>query len=519
MTNWAVAILNDPVTYPMFSTTTQNVWSARRARPRRVASPGFSEQRNPPRRDALRARLTQFPAPAKPRLLVVDDDGASRRLVAAIFGAEGFDVLMAAEGRDGRSERIDDADLRACSGDLNMPEMDGLAVLEAMTARAPHVPVVMLTASHENSIRRSRDATRCVRLFDEAKADRSGQGSHAWRGVRSRYARASQRSRRAEAISSPTRRIARGSNGTERKPVCNQIVEQVPMVAASRFTVLVLGETGTGEELIAQAIHDKSERRDGPFVALDCGAIPEQLLESELFGHERGAFTGADRKKQGRFRLAEGGTLFLDEIGNLYRRRFKRSFFACSSRSRSCPSARIARRRSTCGSCLRPTTIFKRAWPAACFAPIFIFVSRSTRSRFHRFASAPRTSHTSRGASRKTRASSCVRPVRGIRSTTRSSFLEKQAWPGNVRELRNVVRQAVLTTKDVVIRKEVFHGRLLGRASRALCRRRSRAMSVEKIRAARSRTSRRVPRAMQSAPRFAKPFAPRTATRAKPRAC
>jgi DNA-binding NtrC family response regulator len=100
-------------------------------------------------------------------------------------------------------------------------------------------------------------------------------------------------------------------------PQVKQIIEQVRIVAASTFTVLVTGETGTGKELVAREIHQQSERRRKPFVALDCGAIPELLLESELFGHERGAFTGADRRKDGRLRLAEGGTCFLDEVGNL----------------------------------------------------------------------------------------------------------------------------------------------------------------------------------------------------------
>ena len=99
--------------------------------------------------------------------------------------------------------------------------------------------------------------------------------------------------------------------------VVRRIIEQVKTVAATNFSVLVLGETGTGKELVAAALHKQSDRRSKPFVALDGGAIPEALLESELFGHEKGAFTGADRRRAGHFHLAESGTLFLDEIGNL----------------------------------------------------------------------------------------------------------------------------------------------------------------------------------------------------------
>src|SRR5207249_4286740 len=96
-----------------------------------------------------------------------------------------------------------------------------------------------------------------------------------------------------------------------------QVIQQIKQVADSNFTILIQGETGTGKELVARSIHQLSARREKPFVALDCGAIPETLIESELFGYEKGAFTGADRRKEGHFQLAAGGTLFLDEVVNL----------------------------------------------------------------------------------------------------------------------------------------------------------------------------------------------------------
>src|SRR5262249_5430531 len=100
-------------------------------------------------------------------------------------------------------------------------------------------------------------------------------------------------------------------------PALREVLEQVDIVAPTDATVLVLGETGTGKELIARAIHDRSSRRERPFVKVNCAAVPSGLLESELFGHERGAFTGAVAQKIGRFELADGGTLFLDEVGDL----------------------------------------------------------------------------------------------------------------------------------------------------------------------------------------------------------
>jgi two-component system nitrogen regulation response regulator GlnG len=240
------------------------------------------------------------------------------------------------------------------------------------------------------------------------------------------------------------------------------VVDQVATVAASRFTVLVLGETGTGKELVAQAIHKSSERRRGPFVALDCGAIPEALLESELFGHEKGSFTGADRKKQGRFQLAEGGSLFLDEVGNLPASLQAKLLRVLESQQ--VVSVGGARATALDVRFIAATNddLPARVTNGRFRADLYFRLAQYTlelpplRDRpgdipylAARFASE---------ASIELR-----RPVREILPDA-IELLQRQPWPGNVRELRNVVRQAVLKTRDLVIGKSAFRG-ILGKGS------------------------------------------------------
>ena len=246
------------------------------------------------------------------RILVIDDDEASCRLVAAIFRAEGFDVLSAHDGPSGIAAVLaENPDVVLL--DLNLPGMDGMAILTRLRNEAPSVPVVMLTGSTDvkNAVRAiqlgaANYLTKPMNRAEVVIVVRRAQEARAMRlellELRRHAARAATESLSAQMGSSAA---------------VQRIMEQVRLVAASTFSVLILGETGTGKELVSQAVHRLSDRRTRPFVALDCGAIPDALLESELFGHEKGAFTGADRRKEGRFRLAEGGTCFLDEIGNL----------------------------------------------------------------------------------------------------------------------------------------------------------------------------------------------------------
>jgi two-component system nitrogen regulation response regulator GlnG len=223
----------------------------------------------------------------------------------------------------------------------------------------------------------------------------------------------------------------------------------VATVAASNFTVLILGETGTGKELVAHAIHRQSERQAKPFVALDCGAIPDLLLESELFGHERGAFTGADRKRVGSFQLADGGTCFLDEVGNLPLNLQAKLLRVLESRQvqpvgAARPSAIDIRFVAATNQDLQA-----RVAHGAFRADLYFRLAQYTIALpplRERTADIPHlTRRFLREASVELR-----RPVQEVLPPAIEA-LERHQWPGNVRELRNVVRQAVLQSQELVI--------------------------------------------------------------------
>jgi two-component system nitrogen regulation response regulator GlnG len=226
------------------------------------------------------------------------------------------------------------------------------------------------------------------------------------------------------------------------------IVEQVAQVADSNFTILIQGETGTGKELVARAIHDLSSRRHKPFVALDCGAIPETLIESELFGYERGAFTGADRRKEGHFHAAEGGTLFFDEIVNLPLTTQAKLLRVLQERR----LQRLGGRRDEPVD-VRVVAAYNVPLPgeirAGRFRPDlyyrlneFVIVLPPLRERRNdiRFLARRFLAETSM---------ELRRPVRGI-SDAAMDILLRYPWPGNVRELRNVIRRAVLVCSDII---------------------------------------------------------------------
>ncbi|MCE0181964.1 two-component system response regulator GlrR [Klebsiella pneumoniae] len=234
------------------------------------------------------------------RLLLVDDDPGLLKLLGMRLISEGYSVVTAESGPEalrvlGR-EKVD-----LVISDLRMDEMDGLQLFSEIQKGHPGMPVIILTAHGSipdavaatqqgvfSFLTKPVDKDALCKAIDEALEQRSPATDEAWR----------------QAI-------------VTRSPLMLRLLEQAGMVAQSDVSVLINGQSGTGKEIVAQAIHNASPRHDKPFVAINCGALPEQLLESELFGHARGAFTGAVSNREGLFQAAEGGTLFLDEIGDM----------------------------------------------------------------------------------------------------------------------------------------------------------------------------------------------------------
>jgi len=234
------------------------------------------------------------------KLLLVDDDPSLLKLLGMRLRSEGYQVTTAGSGPEAlrllQKEKIE-----LVISDLRMDEMDGLALFGEIQKRHTNLPVIILTAHGSipdavsatqqgvfSFLTKPVDKDALYKAIDEALAQQVPVSDDRWR----------------EAI-------------VTRSPLMLKLLEQAHMVAQSDVSVLINGQSGTGKEMLAQAIHAASPRNGKPFIAINCGALPEQLLESELFGHAKGAFTGAVSARDGLFKTAGGGTLFLDEIGDM----------------------------------------------------------------------------------------------------------------------------------------------------------------------------------------------------------
>jgi DNA-binding NtrC family response regulator len=244
------------------------------------------------------------------KILVTDDNGANLKLLQTIFELEGFTVMLAQSGEEAIAQATaTPPDIVLL--DLKMPGMDGLETLSRLKERAPRLPIVMLTSYGEVPT-----AIEAIKRGAEDFLLRPIQNDRLVLTVRRALEHRSLKTE-VEALRRMVNRQGYLARLITPSPQMHQLVESIRQVAASNFTVLIEGETGTGKELVARAIHQESRRSDKPFIAIDAGAIPEALVESELFGHEKGAFSGAERRKDGHFQMANGGTLFLDEVSNL----------------------------------------------------------------------------------------------------------------------------------------------------------------------------------------------------------
>jgi two-component system nitrogen regulation response regulator GlnG len=398
------------------------------------------------------------------KILIVDDDLALLEALPETLRLRMGVTVDTAASAAAALDRIADREYDAIVTDIKMPGMDGLELLAEIRTRRPGTPTLMITGHGENDL-----VVRALRGgaadFIQKPIDRDYLVESLRRAIQVREVnrrveqeqlalarhvtelesiadeRANERPSAGKAVEDPVSLLT-GSSGQMEK-----VVQQIRQVARSPLTVLLEGETGTGKELAARAIHHLSARRDKPFVAVDCGAIPESLIESELFGYERGAFTGANQRKPGQFQLAAGGTLFLDEIVNL-------------PMPTQAKLLRVLQQRQVkpLGGTL-PVTVDVRIIAAANVSlEQEVRAGRFRADLFYRLNEFVITLPPLRErtnilelANRFVAEASAelCRPCRMI-SEAAAEILLGYHWPGNVRELRNVIRRACLLASDVI---------------------------------------------------------------------
>jgi len=376
------------------------------------------------------------------RILVVDDEPVQREMISGFLKKQAFDVVVAETGaRALELFRQDSIDLILT--DQKMPHLSGLDLLQAVRAINPETPVILMTAF--GSIEAAVSAIQRGATDYLTKPLNLDELLYRIRQVSDRYRIIAENRELREALGE--RHRIEGIIGESGQML--EVLSLVRRVAPSEATVLIRGESGTGKELIAKAIHFASSRASGPLVKVNCAALPETLLESELFGHEKGAFTGALTSRQGRFELANGGTIFLDEIGDLplhlqakllrvlQEREYER---VGSSRPINVNVRILAVSHRPLEALLKAGQLREDLYYRLNVVPIFLPPLRERRSDLsllieyflRRFAE----------KNGKT--------IRGLTPEGRDILL-RYDYPGNVRELENIIERAVVLTRDDVI--------------------------------------------------------------------
>jgi two-component system NtrC family response regulator len=380
--------------------------------------------------------------PYRFRILVVDDEPAQRELISGFLKKQAFDVVVTESGAKAveffRQETID-----LILTDQKMPNMSGLDLLQAVRAINPEIPVILMTAF--GSIEAAVSAIQGGATDYLTKPLNLDELLYRIRQVSDRYRIIAENRELREALQE--RHRIEGIIG-ESGPML-EVLSLVRRVAPSEATVLIRGESGTGKELIAKAIHFGSPRARGPLVKVNCAALPETLLESELFGHEKGAFTGALTSRQGRFELANGGTIFLDEIGDLplhlqaklLRVLQEREYEKVGSSRPVKVNVRIlAASHRPLEALIKAGQLREDLYYRLNVVTILIPPLRERRADVSLLMD-----HFIRHYAEKN-----GKTIRGLTPEGRDILL-RYDYPGNVRELENIIERAVILTRDDVI--------------------------------------------------------------------
>ncbi len=243
------------------------------------------------------------------KILIIDDERAIRRALKEILEFEGFEIDEAENGKEGFDKAISDSyEVIFC--DIKMPQMDGMEVLDAILKQNIETPVIMISG-HGNIETAVEAIKKGAFDFIEKPLDLN-RILVTIRNAKDKTVLVQE----TKTLKTTVKKF-KGSSIIGETEQINQIKAMIEKVAPSDARVLITGENGTGKELVARSLHDYSTRKNNPFIEVNCAAIPSELIESELFGHEKGAFTSAVKQKKGKFELATGGTIFLDEIGDM----------------------------------------------------------------------------------------------------------------------------------------------------------------------------------------------------------
>jgi nitrogen regulation protein NR(I) len=376
------------------------------------------------------------------RICLIDDDEAARAALEQVLAAEGHEVMSYADGERGLAAALEE-DVDCVLTDLRMPGVSGLELIQTIGEELPNLPVVLMTAhgTTETAIEATRRGAFDYILkpfeMDELLA------------IVTRAATAGQRGRE---------KVAVGSEKTQDVALIGQsramqaVYKEIGRVTEKSVSVLILGETGTGKELVARALWQHGDRKGKAFVAVNCAAIPTNLLESELFGHERGAFTGADARRIGRFEQAYNGTLFLDEIGDLSSETQAKLLRVLQERVISRVGGRetipvdvrvIAATHRDLPSLVATGKFREDLWYRLNVVVLTLPPLRERREDIPELVSYFVSRH---GAE-----------LGGVAAVQPAAlkFLSAQPWPGNVRQLENVVKRMLLLAHGYAITEEL----------------------------------------------------------------